>query len=266
MKNLIDKTERERISSLCDYYKIKNYTINSDGTVDVDGNVVLLAKGFTELPIRFNKVSGKFTCNNNKLTTLYGCPVEVGGDFGCNKSSLTSLKFGPLKVGGYYSCPSNRLTSFEYAPTEVGGHFNAYRNNVTSLVGCPTKVGGYFDVHNNKLASLEGSPTKVGGDFNCNDNKLISLEGAPKEILGKLSFGDNKIKSLIGHTASITDFSKYSFRSNQLPHLFISAMARLSDDNLTIFIKYQNYYDVWTPGLDIQAMNDLIAEINDGLG
>jgi hypothetical protein len=173
MKNLIDKVERERISALCDYYKIKNYTINADGTVDVDGDVVLLAKGFTELPIRFNKVSGKFTCNNNKLTTLYGCPIEVGGDFGCNKSSLTSLKFGPQKVGGYYSCPSNRLTSFEYAPTEIGGHFNAYRNRVTSLVGCPTKVGGYFDVHNNKLTSLEGAPKEIAGELNFYDNKIV---------------------------------------------------------------------------------------------
>jgi hypothetical protein len=33
----------------------------------------------------------------------------------------------------------------------------------------------------------------------------------------------------------------------------------------SIFLKYQNYYDVWSSGFNIDGMNDLVAEIKDGL-
>jgi hypothetical protein len=41
----------EDIDSICKKYGIKNYTINSDGTVDVDGDVNLLLKNLSKLPL-----------------------------------------------------------------------------------------------------------------------------------------------------------------------------------------------------------------------
>ena len=59
-------------------YKVIKYTINEDLSVDVDGNVSLSKLYIVELPVKFRNVSGDFWCNNNKLTSLIGCPVSVG--------------------------------------------------------------------------------------------------------------------------------------------------------------------------------------------
>ena len=46
------------ISLICKKYGITNYTINGDGSIDVNGNVNLIGYGLTELPLRFNRVGG----------------------------------------------------------------------------------------------------------------------------------------------------------------------------------------------------------------
>lgn len=51
---------KEDIDTICKKFGIKNYTINEDSTIDVDGNVDLRNKGLTKIPLKFGKVSGKF--------------------------------------------------------------------------------------------------------------------------------------------------------------------------------------------------------------
>ena len=77
---------------------VKNYTINEDMSVDVDGNVSLSKLDIFEFPVKFRNVSGYFWCNDNKLTTLIGCPVSVGGDFKCIRNELTNLDVRGLVV------------------------------------------------------------------------------------------------------------------------------------------------------------------------
>ena len=110
------------ISLICEKYNITNYTINEDGSIDVDGDVYLWNKGLTELPLTFNKVTGYFDCGSNNLTSLKGCPRWVGGNFYCNRNQLTSLEFSPYYVGGYFNCSSNQLTD-NYCDIEIGGSF-----------------------------------------------------------------------------------------------------------------------------------------------
>ena len=69
------------ISLICEKYNIKNYTINPDGSIDVNGSVDLSQYKLIELPLRFNKITGYFDCSNNNLTSLKGCPRWVGGNF-----------------------------------------------------------------------------------------------------------------------------------------------------------------------------------------
>ena len=95
------------IDEICEYYGIKNYTINPDNTIDVDGNVYLSRIGLTKLPLKFNKVTGYFSCSVNKLTSLEGCPIWVGGRFHCWDNRLTSLEGCPSYVGGYFYCLQN---------------------------------------------------------------------------------------------------------------------------------------------------------------
>ena len=110
------------ISLICKQYGIENYTINDDGSIDVNGYVNLINKGLTELPLTFNKVTGYFNCGGNSLTTLKGCPRWVGRYFDCGNNQLTSLEFSPDYVGDDFYCDNNKLTD-NLCDTEIGGRF-----------------------------------------------------------------------------------------------------------------------------------------------
>ena len=107
------------IHDICKKYNIKNYTINDDGTIDVDGDVDLSGYDLSEIPLTFNKVSGYFYCSYNKLTTLKGSPKWIGSSFSCDRNQLTSLEFSPDYVGSWFSCETNPLTD-NYCDTEIG--------------------------------------------------------------------------------------------------------------------------------------------------
>ena len=96
-------TEQE-ILNICKEYNITNYSINPDGSIDVNGNVDLSYMELTEIPLKFNRVSGSFYCHNNKLTSLVSGPKEVGGSFHCESNKLTSLERSPIELGGSFYC------------------------------------------------------------------------------------------------------------------------------------------------------------------
>jgi hypothetical protein len=130
-----------------------DWTLNSNGKIDVDGGVRMVGVNLTEIPVKFNKVSGSFMCSFNHLTSLEFAPTSVGEDFYCSHNNITSLEFAPTSVGGGFYCHNNY-------------------QNLTSLEGAPSEVGGDFYCHNNHLTSLEFAPSKVGGVFNCSNNHL----------------------------------------------------------------------------------------------
>ena len=105
-------TEQE-IHNICEKYEIKNYSINPDGSIDVEDSVYLFNMNLDKLPLKFNKVGGYFGCSNNNLTTLEGCPKEVGDTFYCSSNKLTSLKGGPEKVYDMFYCGGNPLESLD---------------------------------------------------------------------------------------------------------------------------------------------------------
>ena len=107
---------------------IGTYTINDDGSIDVEGSVNLSRKKLTKIPFNFSKVSGIFRCYHNQLTTLKGAPNTVGGNFYCTDNQLTSLNGAPNIVGDNFVCNNNQLTSLDGAPNTVGGSFFCYNN------------------------------------------------------------------------------------------------------------------------------------------
>jgi len=142
------------IETTCRKYGITNYTINPDGSIDVNGDVELYGKGLTKLPLKFGKVTGDFYCGHNQLTTLEGGPREVGGYFYCNYNKLTTLDGSPKEVGGGFYCINNQLTTLEGGPQEVGGGFYCSYNQLTTLEGAPREVGGNFDCINNPIYQI----------------------------------------------------------------------------------------------------------------
>jgi hypothetical protein len=115
------KSESE-VREICKKYGIKNWSINSDGLVDVNGNVDLSFEKLTELPLQFGKVTGSFDCSDNRLTTLKGSPNTVDSWFDCRDNKLTSLEFCPRSVGTNFYCGWNKIREFT-GLKYIGGYF-----------------------------------------------------------------------------------------------------------------------------------------------
>ncbi len=104
------------------------YTINNDGSIDVDGSVDISNGRLTKIPFKFRHVSGGFYCCDNQLTSLEGAPKYVGGGFGCYGNQLTSLEGAPNRVSGGFYCDNNQLITLDGTPKTVGGRFLCYDN------------------------------------------------------------------------------------------------------------------------------------------
>ena len=126
-KNVFFAIENEIEAIIRDYWiTIDPYNINDDGSIDVFGNVKFSANYLTELPLRFNIVTGNFDCSKLNLETLKNAPLEVGGNFDCSFNKLTSLKYAPAKVGG-------TVTFDNTLKTICTGNVNCYFNEVRLL-------------------------------------------------------------------------------------------------------------------------------------
>jgi len=154
LKFFNQKSYEEHVAKICKKYKIKNWSINSEGLVNVIGDVDLEDKNLTKLPLNFGHVSSYFDCRHNKLTSLEGAPKSIGGDFNCYYNNLASLEGCPKSVGGRFYCFENKLTSLEGCPQVVGSHFCCYNNILTSLRFAPEEVGGQVVVLPNPITDI----------------------------------------------------------------------------------------------------------------
>ena len=100
------QTNNAEIEAWCEEMGIRNYTINSQGEIDVDGNVDLDDIDIEELPYKFGIVTGGFDIDHCKnLISLKNCPDKVGLYFSCSDcAQLVSLEGCPKEVGGHFYC------------------------------------------------------------------------------------------------------------------------------------------------------------------
>mgnify|MGYP003552938293 CR=1 FL=1 len=181
----IERVNRVLMHQICKKYWINNYTINSDGTVDVDGNVNFYSKGLGKLPLKFGKVTGEFYCDENQLTSLEGCPSYVGGNFNCSFNRLISLEGGPKEVGRDFRCSSNQLVSLDGGPTEVDGVFYCDENpiwNIYDLFGDYKEYQASLDYNylrgkNIVKLRLEEALEEIGKKLSNLDNTTIRIAG-----------------------------------------------------------------------------------------
>ncbi len=185
---------KQRIKANCDFLDIRNYTINNDGTVDVNGdlNIYFLQDRIKKdekntILINFNKINGDVDINL-QWTHRYGkagrtgqgqLPFtfnEVTGNFHANHNMLETLRGCPKKVGGCFDVRSNRLRTLEGSPETVGDYFSANSNSLDDLKGSPKYVGGNFDISDNDLKTLEGLSTRIDGTLDFNNNKITSFD------------------------------------------------------------------------------------------
>lgn len=221
-QNIID------IERTCLQYQIENYSINSDGSIDVDGNVDLSSRNLTILPIKFKRIMGDFHIQNNQLATLYGSPIAIGRNF---------------------NCFNNLLTNFSGGPKWVGGDLYAYNNKLSILKGSPHEVvGNYFISGNDKLSNLVGCTLKIGGNFSFDDT-LVSTFSGDEDIEFEGTFFLNKT-----YQSQLYDM--------KLPVEIIN-----NRQHMKLILKYQRYFFIWNDDQTLNKANfkDLISEINEGL-
>ena len=116
----------QEIHDICKYYRIEDYTINSDGSIDVYDSVDLFNYNLNKIPLKFNKVDGYFDISHNNITSLEGSPKIVTSWFDCSHNKLTNLK-GIETVDKFIFCKNNPLESLE-----------GYNNNYDKL-NCDNK-------------------------------------------------------------------------------------------------------------------------------
>ncbi|MCK9475621.1 MAG: hypothetical protein M0R46_06875 [Candidatus Muirbacterium halophilum] len=193
LKMFNENINNSEIEAICEKYNIKNYIINEDGSIDVDGDVYLYKQKLKVLPLKFRKVSGNFHCEFNELTTLEGAPKSIGGNFYCDSNQLTSLVGCPQSIGGDFSCSYNQLTSLEGTPQRVGGNFYCIDNKLTSLEGAPQRVGGIFWCYSNNLKNIDYLPKYYKELFMLNNpiSKIIDLFTTSNEY-GRISNREDK--------------------------------------------------------------------------
>ena len=100
------QANKVEIENWCEEMGIENYTINSQGEIDVDSGVKLVDKNIKELPYKFGVVKGHFNLGGCKnLISLKNCPYFVGDSFSCvDCSKLESLEGCPKEVSGWFFC------------------------------------------------------------------------------------------------------------------------------------------------------------------
>jgi hypothetical protein len=142
-------------------YDLEDYTINDDGTIDVDGDVNLRDRELYIIPFKFGKVTGSFHCENNKLESLEGSPYYVGGDFNCYDNNLLDLEFSPAEVVGTFDCSFNSLESLYGMPLEIGGDFNCKSNPDLEEIDSVSNIEGYLYCPNIDTTKFRGYCKKI---------------------------------------------------------------------------------------------------------
>lgn len=161
------------IKDICKKYSIENWSLNSDGNVDVDGNVIYLThKGLTRIPLKFGEVTGHFWCSNNRLIDLTGCPKRVGGDFNCSWNFLTTLKGAPQYISGDFTCRNNNIQNLEGFPRWVGGKVIIWNDSIKYIYDLIKDV---YEADGGEWFSTSGNMIDLFNDLNpIIDNKIIN--------------------------------------------------------------------------------------------
>lgn len=184
MFNMIVNFKKKRnIKNILNQFKISNYVINNDLSVDVYEDVIMNNdnnnKPLKSIPLKFGKVTGSFFVRCQRLTSLHNCPYEVTEQFDCSENLLTSLEFCPKKVGASFICNDNQLTSLKYCPENINGSLFCYNNEIATFEYFPKEIKVDLKMQNNKILKEELANfktvvhTHILDDFFCNNNKFF---------------------------------------------------------------------------------------------
>lgn len=115
-----------------EYFGITKYSwVN--GLLNVDQDVDLDSIKLLKIPFNFGEVKGDFNCQNNRLTSLRGCPIKVSGNFDCSQNRLETLRKMPNIILGDFYFDQNKFKKINILAEVINGHFNHGRKYSLNL-------------------------------------------------------------------------------------------------------------------------------------
>lgn len=207
--------DHDQIAKWLNDHEVKQFVINSDSTVSINGPLSLDGKELEEIPVKFKEVRGSIDVSSNKLKRIDWAPDHVQGDFDIWDNDLVTLEGGPTKVEGSYDCDNNNLKSLLGAAREVGKAFICSMNDLDSLAHCPEKVGTYFKAMSCGLTSIDALPKSIGSSMFLQSNKIESFANIAK----------------IAKTLNLLDKGKVNISSNPIQDglIFIAAIRGIKE-------------------------------------
>lgn len=197
----------------------ENFTLNSDKTISIHGDLDLSSKEFSGFPFKIKEVNGDLNLTKSKVSSLNGLPEMIKRDLVLDSAQINSLEGMPKVIGGslvlsniendiFANMPkevlqnldlsNSRISSLEGFPEKIGGNLYFSNTQLVSLKGLPKEINGDLFLNNVPITSLTGLPLKIGGDLNLYGTKITSLEGMPEEVGGLLVLSSTLITSLKG--------------------------------------------------------------------
>ena len=212
-------SEEAAIREWLDKFGVKNYSVNGDMTVSVDGPLDLADKGLEEIPVKFSEVSGSVDVTSNRLKRIDWAPAKVNKDFDAWDNQIETLVGGPTEVVQSADFDGNQLADCHGAPKKVGGAFIVSRNPLKTLAGCPEKVGEYFKATECNLSQIDDLPREIGTNLYLQENHFKSLKGINKFLKainassspkgGKINISSNPIDSGLTSCLAIRGFKAF---------------------------------------------------------
>jgi hypothetical protein len=222
------KSEDDVVAALNTLKIYNNYTIHDDLSVSVSDDVYISSNSVSNMIyVKFNTVSGDFSCSDSPITTLQNVPRIVGGNFVVSGCSIKSLEHSPEVVHGDYYCNNTLVTSLTGISKTINGVFSCENSNLkeigviprtlncdlylsdnklTSLNGLSDHLTCVIDISKNKLSSLVGNEVTHCESFIFDNNEITSLKGSPRVVSNAFSCSDNKLTSLEDGPTSVGKF------------------------------------------------------------
>lgn len=125
-------TTEYHIKKLCSDFNITQYSINPDGSIDINANTIIHIN-LENFPIKIKSVRGDFSYNT-QVTSLKGCPERVEGKLICRFNKLTSFEGCPKFIGNGIFCEHNNISSFKGFPEVLNGVLSFMENPAVEIL------------------------------------------------------------------------------------------------------------------------------------
>lgn len=193
----------KEIKVLCTKYRIVNFRINSDYSIDVFGDVNLSNKNLNRIPIKFDEIYGNFECNFNNLKDLTNCPRIIHGNFSVYSNQIKDLSIHPEYIQGCFQIGQNKIKEATTFPI-VGNTLQIDSNLLEHL-----SYDGRVIATNNKIYSVDNFNTVLSNVGVLLKNPIYELikyiTDAHFYLLGK-SVSDTNVQSANDVLEKIIEF------------------------------------------------------------